>query len=134
MTKPAPPRSASRNSDLEPLLAAIESRLGELAGAMRADDLNQIEASATALHRALAHAAGHFARAANHGGVPAPLRRRFAAAGAQVAAQRESLARATAALDRAMDALMPGMGTRPASVYSAHGSATHERPGGCTVA
>ena len=134
MSTPASSRPVPRNSELEPLLAAIETRLTELAGAIRADDVQQIETSATALHRALAQAASHFARAANQGGVPAPLRRRFAAAGAQVAVQRESLARATAALDRAMDALMPGMGTKPASVYSASGSAGHERSGGWTTA
>jgi len=35
------------------------------------------------------------------------LRRRLASASGQVAAQRESLARATAALDRAIDVLLP---------------------------
>ena len=39
--------------------------------------------------------------------VPAPLRHRLAVASAQVAAQRQSLARATAALDRAIDVLIP---------------------------
>jgi hypothetical protein len=35
------------------------------------------------------------------------MRRRLARASAQVASQRETLARATAALDRAIDVLMP---------------------------
>lgn len=130
----AAPIRTARPLDLEPLLVAIEHRLGDLARAMQADDANQVETAADALHRALSHAASHFAHAARQGGVPAPLRRRFAAAGAQVAVQRESLARATAALDRAMDALMPGMGTRPAAIYSSHGTASRERPGGCVAA
>ena len=50
---------------------------------------------------------GHFTRAAREGGVPSTLRRRLALASAQVAAQREALARATAALDRAIDVLLP---------------------------
>jgi hypothetical protein len=49
----------------------------------------------------------HFSSAARSGTVPAPLRRRLASASGQVAAQRESLARATAALDRAIEVLMP---------------------------
>ncbi len=128
------PLVAQRNPELEPLLTAIEDRLGELGEAMRASNPVEVESAATALHRALAQAANHFARAANQGGVPSPLRRRFAAAGAQVAVQRESLARATAALDRAMDALMPGMGTKPASVYSASGLAGHDHAGGWVAA
>ena len=39
--------------------------------------------------------------------MPPALRRRLASASGQVAAQRESLARATAALDRAIDVLLP---------------------------
>jgi hypothetical protein len=51
---------------------------------------------------------------------PLELRRRFALAGAQVAAQRDALARATAALDRAIDALMPS--AAGSAVYSATGT------------
>jgi hypothetical protein len=47
------------------------------------------------------------------------LRRRLALASAQVASQRDALARATAALDRAIDVLMPGHG---AALYSASGT------------
>ncbi len=128
------PRCAPRTPELEPLLAAIETRLGELAQALCAGDAPTVESAADALHRALAQAASQFSRAASQGSVPSPLRRRFAAAGAQVAVQRESLARATAALDRAMDALMPGMGTTPSNVYSASGFAGHDRPAACISA
>jgi hypothetical protein len=69
----------------------------------------------------LAGAVDQFGRAARHGPIPAPLRRRLMHAGAQVAAQREVLARATASLDRAIDVLLPA----PApGVYSAAGAAS----------
>jgi hypothetical protein len=59
--------------------------------------------------------------AAQHGGVPPPMRLRLAHASAQVARQREALARATAALDRAIEVLMPGAHPAHRSVYSASG-------------
>jgi hypothetical protein len=48
-----------------------------------------------------------FTLAARSGSIPPPLRSRLAQAGRRVAAQRESLARATIALDRAIDTLLP---------------------------
>ncbi len=60
-----------------------------------------------------------FKHAARHGGVPPALRQRLALAGAGVAAHRDALARATAALDRAIDALMPGSST---PLYGAQGT------------
>jgi hypothetical protein len=62
-------------------------------------------------------------QAARRGGPPLPLRRRLGLASAQVAAQRDALARASAALDRAIDALMPQPGSM---LYSASG-APHPR-------
>jgi hypothetical protein len=59
------------------------------------------------LHRSLAAAVDRFSTAARQGRIPEPLRQRLAQASGQVAAQRESLARATAALDRAIDVLIP---------------------------
>jgi hypothetical protein len=110
-----------RSADLEPRLAAVEARLAALAQALTATDSRAIEIEANELHRALAGAVDHFARAARHGGVPPPLRHRLAVATAQVAAQREALARATAALDRAIDVLLPGAGGP--GVYGAAGHA-----------
>ena len=52
--------------------------------------------------------------------MPAALRNRLASASGQVAAQRESLARATAALDRAIDVLLP---RDSMALYSAYGGA-----------
>jgi hypothetical protein len=92
---------------LEDTLAAVETRLASLGDALRARDAEAIDRHATELHRALARAVEHFTNAARSGAVPPTLRRRLASASGQVAAQRESLARATAALDRAIEVLMP---------------------------
>jgi len=92
---------------LEDCLGAVELRLNALGEALRARDSQAIESHASELHRALAVAVDRFSQAARSGGVPPPLRRRLAVASGHVAAQRESLARATAALDRAIDVLMP---------------------------
>lgn len=110
--------------ELERPVAALEERLQALAAALRERDADRIEAEAAALHRVLAGAVDQFGRAARHGPIPAPLRQRLMAAGAQVAAQREVLARATAALDRAMDVLLPTPGTARHGVYSAAGAAS----------
>lgn len=112
---------------LEEALGAVEARLAALGEALRRADGAAIESEATELHRALARAVDHFARAARSGPIPPPLRRRLAATSGLVAAQRESLARATAALDRAMDVLMP---REPASLYSAQGAADRGPRGG----
>jgi hypothetical protein len=111
-------RALERAAELETPLAAVEGRLAALGAALHRNDALAIEAEAAELHRALAAAIHHFTRAARDGGVPPPLRQRLALAGGQVAAQRESLARATAALDRAIDVLLPGLA---GNVYAANG-------------
>lgn len=116
---PSELNAVQRAAELEAPLVAVETRLGTLGNALLANDANAIESEAAALHAALADAIHHFSRAARQGGVPPVLRHRLAVAGGQVAAQREALARATAALDRAIDVLLPGMGGHP--VYGAHG-------------
>ncbi|MBL0088383.1 MAG: hypothetical protein IPP87_08745 [Ideonella sp.] len=110
---------AEHTIPLDAVIDEVELRLASLANALRERDSDVIESSASELHRALANAVQCFMHVAEHGGVPEPLRRRLARASAMVAAQRESLARATAALDRAIDVLMP---MPPASsFYSANG-------------
>jgi hypothetical protein len=113
--------------ELEATLGAVETQLAALGEALRTRDSAAIDLHATELHRSLARAVDHFSRAARSGPVPTPLRERLALAGGLVAAQRESLARATAALDRAIDVLMPR--ERPAAVYSAFGPADRGRGG-----
>ncbi|HXD05484.1 MAG TPA: hypothetical protein VN680_05515 [Burkholderiaceae bacterium] len=93
--------------DLESVIATVESRLEALSEALRSRDTQALELSAAALHRSLALALDECSAAARRGPLPTALRQRLVRAGGQVAAQRESLARATASLDRAIDALIP---------------------------
>ena len=119
LTTAAEMKALQRAAELEPPLAAVEDRLAALGVALYRHDAQAIENEATELHRALAAAIDHFSRAAREGGVPPQLRQRLALASGQVAAQREALARATAALDRAIDVLLPGMS---GNVYAASGA------------
>jgi hypothetical protein len=120
MTPPATIRSAALpDSDLEISLGAVEQHLSALGMALCVRDTLGIERHASELHRALAAAVERFAQAARHGSLPPVLRERLASTSGLVAAQRESLARATAALDRAIDVLMP-----------AHGSGLYSHAGG----
>jgi hypothetical protein len=118
---------------LDGLIAAIESRLHALGGALRDRDAGAIESHAQELHRALAIAVQRFAHAAHTPeGVPSALRQRLVRASGLVAAQRESLARATAALDRAIDVLMPD--ALPPAVYAQRGQGARATSAGCVSA
>jgi hypothetical protein len=121
-TQPSP-----LNPALESSLAEVELTLSALGDALRARDAAAIDLNATSLHGALARAVNHFAQAARSGPIPPALRSRLVRASGQVAAQRESLARATAALDRAIDVLIPS--SAPA-LYSAYGAAQRSVRGG----
>jgi hypothetical protein len=125
LTSSAELLALQRAAELEAPLTRVETQLAALGAALCHNDASAIEAEATELHRALASAIAHFGRAARDGGVPPPLRQRLAVAGGQVAAQRQALARATAALDRAMDVLLPGMGSHG---YAASGAADRSGP------
>jgi hypothetical protein len=118
----APPSASFHSAppQLEDTLAEVESRLAALGAALRTRDAAAIDLHAGELHGALAKAVEHFASAARIAPVPPALRTRLASASGEVAAQRESLARATAALDRAIDVLLP---REPAKLYSAFGGA-----------
>lgn len=105
----------------------VEHCLADLGEALRQRDGNAIEMHASDLHRALASAVERFSEAARSGNVPPVLRHRLATASGQVAAQRESLARATAALDRAIDVLMP---SEKPGLYSSQGTAERKARGG----
>ena len=113
--------------ELEDSLSAVEARLAALGTALRARDAAAIDTEATELQRALARAVDRFALAARHGTLPAALRQRLVTASGRVAAERESLARATAALDRAIDVLMP---RDAVTLYSAQGNAERGPRGG----
>ena len=106
---PTPLASAGCAGDgaLEHALGALESRLATLGEALRVPDEPAIAQHACELQRALAQAIDQFSQAAERGPVALGLRRRLAAASGQVAAQRNALAQATAALDRAIETLLP---------------------------
>lgn len=132
LTSPDERLAVQRTAELEPCLAALESGLAGLAAALCQNDASAIEARAAELHRSLARAVTQFSLAARTGGAPAPLRHRLAVASAQVAAQREALARATAALDRAIDVLMPDHPLH--AVYGSTGSTGSRSLGGSLLA
>jgi hypothetical protein len=131
MNQPVAPNSASEpGAGLELAVAAVEARLNSLGEALRARDSGGIEFHATELHSALAKAVDQFAKAARNGSIPPALRHRLANTSGLVAAQRESLARATAALDRAIDVLMP----RDSGLYSTLGASERSLRGGSILA
>ena len=105
--------------DLETAVVAVERRIAALGQALCAHTPAAVEAEAVGLQRALAVAIDQLRRNARSGTLPPPLRQRLAQASGLVAAQRESLARATAALDRAMDVLLPSSAS--AAGYTAGG-------------
>lgn len=120
----------STGSDLESRVSQVEQCLGALQASLRQQSVPDTETQARGLHQALAQAVAAFA--AQPRGVPEPLRRRLSRVSAQVARERESLARATASLDRAIDTLMPD--AAPRTVYSAQGlPAGAGRPGAIIV-
>jgi hypothetical protein len=128
---PAPAPASAQGTELETALLAVEQGLAHLHDALRERDAHGVDLRAAELHRALAQAVHRFAHAAKTGGVPPELRTRLAAASGQVAAQRESLARATAALDRAIDVLMP---RDTSGIYSPQGNAERGSAGGTVQA
>ncbi len=115
---PTDQQSSPISQQLEQPLLEVESCLNLLGEALLRRDTPAVEQHAARLHQALAQAIASFSEAARSGAVPASLRNRLVQAGGRVAAQRESLARATAALDRAIDVLMPSETT---GLYSALG-------------
>jgi hypothetical protein len=124
---PANTPTAAISPALEASLVDVENSLAGLGEALRVRDAVAIEQNANGLQTALTRAVDQFALAARTGPIPASLRSRLSRASGQVAAQRESLARATAALDRAIDVLIPSDAT---SLYSVYGASTRSVRGG----
>ncbi|WP_298831620.1 hypothetical protein [uncultured Piscinibacter sp.] len=122
---------APADSRLDAALTAVDDRLRALGDALRARDAAAIELQASELHRALSAVVDQFARAAKSGPIAPALRQRLARTGGLVAAQRESLSRATAALDRAMDVLTP---RDAVTVHSPQGSTERGLCGGAIQA
>ena len=126
-----PAGSLTSGSQLGELMAAVEGRLAALGEALRTRDSAGIELHSAELQRALANAVDPFARAARSGELPLAWRHRLALAGAQVAAQRESLARATVSLDRAIEVLLPAAAS---ALYSTQGNPQRAARGGTAQA
>ena len=112
----------AQHSALEAALDRVEAQLGALGEALQLHQADAVADAAAGLQHALAATAQQLRRRA--GPLPAPLRTRLALARGRVAAQRESLARAGAAAERAIDVLLPSPAPRVA--YSAAGLS--ERP------
>ncbi|HLO96942.1 MAG TPA: hypothetical protein VK195_21750 [Burkholderiaceae bacterium] len=117
-TLPPTENTEALSQELERPLIEVENCLNLLGEALVRRDTQAIETHAAALHQALALAMSSFMEAARNGKVPPQLRNRLVQAGGRVAAQRESLNRANAALDRAIDVLIP---PEPAGLYGASG-------------
>lgn len=94
------------DQSLETALKALEARLASLQLAVLDGDAIGIESESNALRQQLAAATPTLMNAAHDGRLPRALRRQLAQAGARVTAQREALARALGALDRAIDVLV----------------------------
>ncbi len=132
MPLPTPAVSlAMPHADLEASLSALESQLAALGVALQTRNTAAIETHAGELPQTLARAVSRFSAAAQRGPVPPALRQRLVRASSIVAAQREALARATAALDRAIDVLMP---RDLPNVYSAAGTAERSSTSGSLLA
>ena len=119
--------STPLGAELEQPLLAVESALNQLGDALARRDAAAIEQHAAELHQHLARAVESFTEAARTGSVPSALRNRLVRAGGLLAAQRETLARGNASLDRALDVLIP---SEPTGLYGAGGKAERRTYGG----
>lgn len=96
-------------SALDRVVSDIETELDALGQALLARDNAALERASTALQQKLSAAVELYRQASASGRMPAELRHRLKRASGQVVRHREALTRATVALDRALDVLMPGV-------------------------
>ena len=120
--------NASLHGDMHRCVVQLEQRLAALGEALRVHQADAVATESAALQRALILAIEPLRGASRAGRMPAALRQRLALASAQVVAQREALARASASLDRAIDVLLPS--TAPRGAYSAAGLSQRPQRGG----
>jgi hypothetical protein len=94
--------------ELDCAVGAVEKALADMQAALQGSDPSAVESACDRLRVTLSGSVAVFREAARHQQViPAPMKQRLAGASARIAAQREALARATTALDRAIDVLLP---------------------------
>lgn len=111
-------------TELERSVDQLALHLSTLGDALRGQRAESIAAEAAQLQRTLNTAVEPLRR----GPLPPHLRQRLTLAAGQVAAQRESLVRASAALGRAIDVLLPA--AAPQGAYSAAGLPQRPHGGG----
>lgn len=116
---------------LESLLDALEAPLAALGAALRERDGSALERHAAELQRALAAALPRLATALPIDIAP-ELRQRLLAAQGRIAAQRDSLARGSAAIERGLGVLIPA--ALPAAVYGTDGHSERVATSGCVHA
>lgn len=116
---PRTPSPSELLSDLEAALAGVHQALAER-------DTDALERHSLAVQRLMAAALEQARRSP----LQPDMRQRLAQAGAQLAAERVSLSRATAAFDRAIDALMPA---EPLGLYGESGRSLKRRSSGDSV-
>lgn len=108
------------------LLSELEAALAGVHEAMAQRDTDALERHSLAVQHLMAAALDQARRAP----LQPEVRQRLAQAGAQLAAERVSLSRATAAFDRAIDALMPA---EPLGLYGESGRSLKRRSSGDSV-
>jgi hypothetical protein len=113
-----------------PLLGDLEAALVLVQDALNQRDASALERHAASVQRLMTEALRQGRARGQEGQLDPALRQRLAAAGAQVAAQRVALGRATASLDRAIDVLMPA---EPLGLYGQAGKALRQRSSGDSV-
>lgn len=118
----------TRTDSLPPLLNELEAALALVQQALVQRDTPSLEQQAGQVQQLLAAALAE----ARGQSLPAPLRQRLAQAGAQLAAQRQALGRATASLDRALEVLMPSE-PDPSGLYGQGGRALRQRSSGSAL-
>jgi hypothetical protein len=114
---------------LEPTLAALEKQLEEVSAALLAGDPLALERASGGLRQAVIDFSGMMERSRNQP-LPAGMAVRLQKASAQLAMQRDNLARVTALVDRQVASVLP-----PADAASTYGKAVGVRsgPGGAAA-
>jgi hypothetical protein len=115
----------AHDNDIDGALQQVQARLAAMADALGQDQAESLAAAAVELQRALEP----LRRA---GRLPPERRRQLAELAADTAAQRESVARASAGLQRAINVLLPGHA--PGAAYAADGSQPRQAHSGWTRA